>query len=242
MASHKEIERAQICHVVFDFLPLIDEHNKQRQAILKLEKIWHTRDAWFRLLCTLTGMSLVDMHHCYRYHLISQKGMNPELVDNFGVKTFSTIVCGGIRIWPRFRERVIASVAREDCILARITDENGHTNRPPTEAQKSAGKRVGNAYTRNCFICRRYLGEDGQPIYRTTQNWCRKCNMPLCNTSRVGEDGGRKQSCLEEHTKSSDDCFGCVNQHKKDKQVPKDQLISLHPAALRRNPVRRRSN
>ena len=63
--SSKEISRPELAHLLYDYLPLIDEHNKQRQRILGLEKRWPTRNCWFRLLTTLLGMSIVDMHRLY---------------------------------------------------------------------------------------------------------------------------------------------------------------------------------
>ena len=51
--------------LLYDFLPLIDEHNKQRQNILNLERCWPTRNVWFRLIVTIVGMSVVDFHRLY---------------------------------------------------------------------------------------------------------------------------------------------------------------------------------
>ena len=36
--SHKTIDRPELCHFLYEYLPLIDEHNKQRQRLLALEK------------------------------------------------------------------------------------------------------------------------------------------------------------------------------------------------------------
>ena len=60
--SSKELCQPKIAHLLFDYLPLIDEHNKQRQKILGLETKWPTRNCWFRLLTTLVGMCVVDLH------------------------------------------------------------------------------------------------------------------------------------------------------------------------------------
>ena len=53
-------------HFLCKFLPIIDEHNKQRQSILAIEHKWQTSDCWFRLLTTMLGFSIVDMHRWYR--------------------------------------------------------------------------------------------------------------------------------------------------------------------------------
>jgi hypothetical protein len=51
----KEVKCPELAHIVYDYLHLIDEHNKQRQRILGLERKWPTRNCWFRLC-------IVDMH------------------------------------------------------------------------------------------------------------------------------------------------------------------------------------
>jgi len=40
----KEISRPELAHLLYDYLPLIYEHNKQRQKILGLEGKWPTRN------------------------------------------------------------------------------------------------------------------------------------------------------------------------------------------------------
>jgi hypothetical protein len=53
---------------VYDYLPLLDEHNKQRQSLLHLEKNWPTKKFWFSLLMTLLGMCVVDMFRAHLNH------------------------------------------------------------------------------------------------------------------------------------------------------------------------------
>ena len=43
----REIDRPQLAHYLYEYLPLIDEHNKQRQSLLQLEKKWLTKYPWF---------------------------------------------------------------------------------------------------------------------------------------------------------------------------------------------------
>ena len=59
--ASKELARPAVAHVLFEFLPLIDEHNKARQAVLALEKCWPTKSGFFRVLTTATGMAIVDL-------------------------------------------------------------------------------------------------------------------------------------------------------------------------------------
>ena len=72
--QEKALPRPTIAHFLYEFLPLIDEHNKTRQSALALEKSWLTKNPWVRLITTFLGMSVVDMQRWdrnkrYRYNL-----------------------------------------------------------------------------------------------------------------------------------------------------------------------------
>lgn len=45
-----EIPRPSICSFVYEMLPVIDEHNRQRQHFLDMAGTWPTKDCWFRIL------------------------------------------------------------------------------------------------------------------------------------------------------------------------------------------------
>jgi hypothetical protein len=64
--SSEFFPRPQISHFLYEYLPLIDEHNKQRQSVLGLERKWSTQCCWTRLIVILTGTCVVDMHCKYR--------------------------------------------------------------------------------------------------------------------------------------------------------------------------------
>jgi hypothetical protein len=42
-----EINQLDVVHFLYEYLPLIDEHSKQRQSLLALEKRWLTKNVWF---------------------------------------------------------------------------------------------------------------------------------------------------------------------------------------------------
>jgi hypothetical protein len=72
----KMLPRPQVCHFLYEYLPLIDEHNKHHQYVFHLEKKWRTKDCWFCLLVTLTGICVANMHHLYR----QQKNCHNQLL------------------------------------------------------------------------------------------------------------------------------------------------------------------
>ena len=53
--NYKEFKRPSIAHFLFEYLPLIDEHNKGRMNILSIERNWPTKNCWFCLLTTMLG-------------------------------------------------------------------------------------------------------------------------------------------------------------------------------------------
>ncbi len=60
--TFKEIPCPSIAHFYFELCPLIDNHNRDRQGILGLEDCWPTKSPWFRLVTTMIGMLVIDLH------------------------------------------------------------------------------------------------------------------------------------------------------------------------------------
>jgi hypothetical protein len=71
----------------------------------------------------------------------------------------------------------------------------------------------------SCFMCRKYLKPDGRNNLRLTSSRCKVCHMPLCRENRVGLDGGREETCLDEHLNTRDPFFACCRLHIKGRQV-----------------------
>jgi hypothetical protein len=76
------------CSFTFEYLPLIDEHNKKRQAVLGLERKWPTQCCWTRLIVTLIGMCVVDMQPLYR----SEKKLRNRILCGQILEEDATIV------------------------------------------------------------------------------------------------------------------------------------------------------
>jgi hypothetical protein len=91
---------------------------------------------------------------------------------------------------------------------------------------------VGQPIQRKCFICCKYLKEDGTLNYRDTSYWCSSCHMPLCNVDRRQPELGREQSCEEEHLTPCSKWFGCAGQVLDFgfiKTVNPEHQINIHP-------------
>jgi Transposase IS4 len=224
--EYKELNRPKLAHFLYEYLPLIDEHNKQRQSILGLERRWLTKCPWFRLLCTVLGMCTVDMHRLYRHHQLKVANKSNKEVDATTIIRFSDYICGNLRLWKyEYARRNPISDMDDPSPLVRITNEDGTMTRLPTVKQINKGKSVGNPIVRSCFICRRYIKKG--KAQQQTQWWCRNCHMPLCSQPRNADSSGRTLSCLEEHRQSNDPILGCFNMHHKKTNVPPHLLVDL---------------
>jgi hypothetical protein len=223
----KEINRPHIAHFLYEFLPLIDEHNKQQQSLLNLEHCWLTKDCWFRLITTLTGMSVVDMHRWDRNKRYGQRRQQ-ELDDNddyIKITKFSDLICGWLdTLEPRKRASPRRRMAGQsiDESLERIRGADGSLTYPPTQKQLLKGRSIGTARQQSCFICRKYKAD-----YQQTSWKCIDCGMPLCKQSRADEPG-REMSCLAEHQASTCPALGCNLGARKSFLFPDD--LKLYPS------------
>jgi Transposase IS4 len=234
--QYKELDRPQLAHFLYEYLPLIDEHNKQRQAILALETRWLTRDPWFRLICTTLGMSVVDMHRLFRHYELKVHNKSNKDVDYVTIVRFSDLICGNLRQWTyQYKRRALLQGVAEHP-LTRITDEQGNTVRQPTARQIANGKNVGNPIVLMCFICRRYKIK-GATVQQQTSWWCRQCHMPICHVARNSEGSRRVLTCLEEHQQSDDQVLGCFKSHIRGSNVPEHLIVKLE---VRNNRSKRR--
>jgi hypothetical protein len=85
--SSKFLPSPQVCHFLYEVLPLADEHNKKRQSLLG----WCTQ-----LIITLTGMCVVDMHRLYRIEKRKRNRVlcGEMLEEDVTIIRFSDLLCG----------------------------------------------------------------------------------------------------------------------------------------------------
>ncbi|KAG7356737.1 transposase IS4 [Nitzschia inconspicua] len=233
----KFINRPKLAHFLYDYLPLIDDHNKQRQDILALEKVWRTTDVWFRNITTLLGQSTVDMHRCFRNRMI-EKGVKKARVDYIKLIKFADLMCGRLKQWPKPKQHILVfgnEGGTRDERLTRIYGKDGETNKPPTKQQEQQGRNIDNAFVRNCFVCRGYLSKKGKQINNQTSFWCSKCHVPLCRADRRKDDefgppGSRDLTCVDAHYYADNNSVICCGKiHGQKEQFPKEKQISFHP-------------
>ena len=207
-ASVKELARPAIAHFLFEFLPLIDEHNKQRQSVLALELSWPTKNCWFRLNTSFIGQSVVDIQRWDRSMCESFNETASKVVEDINIKQMANLLGKPLRTSTLKYQKGTRKSARSHDHggdnrpdLVQIRGDDGTISYPPRK--KGA---YGKPRQRTCFICRRYREKN-----QNTQWMCGKCGMPLCMKDRTSNEKGheRKQSCLHEHKHSDNIYLGC---------------------------------
>lgn len=195
--------RPSIAHFLYEFLPLIDEHNKARQNILALELKWPTKCCWFRLMTTFIGMAVVDVQRWdrnKRRSLPSFSTMRNE-DDDYEEDSMGSVLMYADLIAKKLRDRTwVYRTGIQPTGRRGVHTDPDYVH--PLVRYKKEGKLVnekGKAFQRYCYVCRLY-GEN-----MNTQWACKECNMPLCNIARRGEEW----ACYDEHKSSNNEHDGC---------------------------------
>ncbi|KAL7554128.1 hypothetical protein ACHAWF_017536 [Thalassiosira exigua] len=222
--SEKELPRPTVAHFVYEFLPLIDEHNKARQNYLALEKHWLTKCCWTRLVTTFLGMSIVDLQRMDRNrrgeHIDHAIDAEDEHAQDFDIKMMANYVCKPLTSGKfKYRETAQPSTrttAKDKATkpLARITAEDGSENYPA----KNGGRAKPRSMT--CYTCCRYMDRGS-----CTNWWCTACKMPLCQMDRTC--AFMQQGCLEEHLASKNKHLGCNGQKWTSFKMPEEQKVCV---------------
>jgi len=193
-------------------------------------------------MTSVVGLCVVDMFRHYRYTELKMHGRDQIEIDNVRILKFSDQICGELKEWERKKPR--SSQAKDDDRhqLCRVTQKDSlSTTAAPTEKQLQAGRTTGTCCRLTCFVCRKHITQKGERRRQQTIWWCKKCHMPLCRSSRVGEDGGRELTCLEEHLTATDDVFNCSQPIPRGAEVPDEHSVDLHARKSTRK-KRRRNN
>jgi len=89
----RKVDRPDFISRYFQQSNSIDSHNQVRQAELMLEKKWHTKDPYFRLVTTIIGMTVTDSWRLAHYHkLIDKNRVERDEYIKTGIKRFAGYV------------------------------------------------------------------------------------------------------------------------------------------------------
>ena len=91
-AQITELPRCSAISVFFNAFPAVDKHDHARQNKLAVEEAWLTRDPWFRLQTTFTGICMTDLWKiCNELQLIEPSDASSEHVT---IREFTDQFCG----------------------------------------------------------------------------------------------------------------------------------------------------
>jgi len=129
----KELPRPAIAHMLYEFLPLIDEHNRQRQGILSMERSWPTKNPWTRIMTTLIGMAVVDVQRWDRNMRSTHNEKNsvdPIVEEDFSIREMANYLTvplktGSIQYRHGPRASMRQPIADTEAPLQRIRGEDG---------------------------------------------------------------------------------------------------------------------
>ena len=189
-ASSKELPRLEMAEFLYQYLPLIDEHNKQRQSELALEKCWPTSDCWFRLLVTIVGMSVVDLHRIYKF--------KDKKYEDVTIKEFADRIAKGLKLRDRPSNHIALNA--DECLSPMIGSDGSHFRDPSPAEKRQKKKRV--PIAGSCWVCKKYA--TCTTDYHPTPWVCKKCGTPICR-----KDRRRGQSCIQEHINGCDPATRC---------------------------------
>jgi hypothetical protein len=132
--NYKFLPRPQLAHSIFEYLPLIDEHNKQHQAVLGLERKWPTKCCWTRLVVTMVGMSVVDMQRLYRSEKKTRNKVFCGQVcgEDATVIKFSDLLCDNLRLRELQKTAIVQHKSDGTDTLLSFIEKYGKTNLPVT--------------------------------------------------------------------------------------------------------------
>jgi predicted MarR family transcription regulator len=123
--------------------------------VLGLERKWPTQCCWTRLIVTLTGMCVVDMHRLYRSEKPKRNRVlcGEVLEEDVTVIRFSDLLCGQLlkRDRPTANPSIRQQLTGEDGTLERIKID-GEKTRPLTHGKAKIGKTAGQTIQQTCFI------------------------------------------------------------------------------------------
>ena len=94
-----------------------------------------------------------------------------------------------------------------------IIPRTGSINYDPRRLQGRNGRPVGFSAVLSCFICWKYLYTNNRLYGRTKSYRYKFFQMPFCQFSCIGEDGGRLYRCIKELQQNNDPLLGCNAMH-----------------------------
>lgn len=190
----RQLPRPWLADFLFKKLPIIDEHNKQRQKILALEKCWPTKNCYTRLIITLLGQCVVDFFYTMQYLL-------PEVYDEMDVREFADELVGRLPEVPSWEDPIDVPDSTVELVRNGKRKAEGKGRATPGLA-----KRQNLTQQMTCWVCRKYVG--GKKVPQTSYR-CGGCGIPVCRQVRPHGPHGRLACSMGHKHVPAEDVVGC---------------------------------
>ena len=185
---YREVPRPEVCEIYYSANGKIDQHNRTRQYLLRLEKIWATKRWNSRFMYTvLCGMTCVDT-------FLTCASLVPDRHGETDGSFASFLSCLVDQIMPP--ENTMVELTPQSSASVSLSESD--TPGGECELEKigmvvikdGAGKGRNRPKDARCAMClqgdRKTKGRAPKTIWR-----CKRCKVPLCST--------HKSNCLGEH-------------------------------------------
>ena len=202
------IPRPELISDYFNRSGAIDENNASRQGEMALEKCWLTQDCWFRLITSMTAVSIVDTYKLYKY-LCGRHGEDcsdlalMRFVDQFvkdGVK-----YCEEVRPVEAPRTVSVSSPEKRKRLEEVAKDVHTAVSYGTVQKKRKTGKEgkweAGDEYPHQvqkcCLWCSRVL----QICNQKTSYYCELCTLHGDNLTGDHKASFCKGQCFALHVK-----------------------------------------
>ena len=184
----KYVFRPAFASDFFESSNVIDSNNHCRQSILRLEKIWVTRDGYYRIHTTIFGIDVVDTHKTYRHHLSKF-----HYHKNLGLLEFVAFLAYDLIHSTRTKEALIPNdsfslqmvegevVVHEELVNEPLTQDSGIIDGSSDEDEDGGGKLPAGFYLEENHVLeetdetvietqvKKVKGNDGRPMRKMYQ-------------------------------------------------------------------------
>ena len=92
--KYRPVLRPDIISIFFKISNMIDSGNQLRQNELELERLWLTKDPWFRIICTIFGVTVTDA-----FRAVKHQAPECAQMDNITIKDFAAHVVYDLWNW-----------------------------------------------------------------------------------------------------------------------------------------------
>lgn len=194
----RPVDRQIMASRYYSYSPAVDQNNQARQDELKLEELWQTQECWFRLFCTIIGITTTDAYFGVRSTVHSAHPMRNMRMDEFADQLAYQLVhnnkSDGGGAHGRGQERrgsaaatAAAATAASSLLSASTPSGNEHILAP--FGRKTTERGTPYSIQHRCHVC--------------NNKTSKFCTAPQCSDIQgTSENGGKNFGCCPNNSGS----------------------------------------